>query len=98
MDQSMKEERKRGKQEMKLYKYNKRKIKIFDVLSAVKYSKTAVRYTGAPPPMRLAYIPFLRFECTRPTIISQLNIRRESGEREKPEERKKGKRAGLPGN
>ena len=29
-------------------------------ISADRYSSTAARYTGAPAPMRLAYLPFLR--------------------------------------
>ncbi|CAM9458403.1 unnamed protein product [Scytosiphon promiscuus] len=35
--------------------------------SAVRYSRTAARYTGAPPPTRLENLPFLRKRPIRPT-------------------------------
>merc|ERR1719488_324769 len=35
--------------------------------SAAMYSRTAARYTGAPAPMREAYLPSFMWRCTRPT-------------------------------
>ena len=36
-------------------------------ISAVRYSRTPARYTGAPAPTRAAYLPFRSIRWTRPT-------------------------------
>jgi len=46
---------------------NKNQRRLRKIASAARYSRTEARYTGAPEPIRSAYLPILRYRAIRPT-------------------------------
>merc|ERR1711883_38115 len=52
---------------MRLFLLSRAALPASSSTSAARYSRTAARYTGAPAPTRVAYLPCLRYRLIRPT-------------------------------
>merc|ERR1712078_953530 len=52
---------------MRLFLLSRAALPASSSTSALRYSRTAARYTGAPAPTRVAYLPCFRYRLMRPT-------------------------------